>query len=42
MEKTIIQWNFYNWITVVLMVAIGMAVVGAGSSLIRQYTGQGS
>jgi hypothetical protein len=37
MEKTIIQWNFYNWITVILMVSIGMAVVGAGSSLVRQY-----
>lgn len=37
MEKTILQWNIYNWITIVLMAAIGMAAVGAGSSLIRQY-----
>ncbi len=43
MEKTIIQWNAYNWITVVLMAAIGMALVGAGASLIRQYVpGAGS
>lgn len=37
MEKTIIHWNLYNWITVVLMAALGMAIVGAGASLIRQY-----
>jgi hypothetical protein len=37
MEKTIIQWNIYNWITVLLMAAIGMAFVGAGASFFRQY-----
>lgn len=37
MEKTILQWNLYNWITVVLMAFIGMALVGAGASLARQY-----
>lgn len=40
MEKTIIQWNMYNWITIVLMAAIGFALVGAGGSLIRQYVGK--
>lgn len=38
MEKTIIQWNLYNWITVLLMAAIGMAFVGAGASFIRQFS----
>lgn len=37
MDKTILQWNLYNWITVVLMAAIGMALVGAGASMVRQY-----
>lgn len=36
MEKTIIQWNLYNWITIALMAFIGMAIVGAGASLVRQ------
>lgn len=30
-----ITWNMVNWITVVLMVAIGLALVGAISSLVR-------
>lgn len=37
MEKTIIQWNLYNWITVLLMAAIGMAFIGAGASFLRNY-----
>lgn len=28
MDENIITWNFTNWITVVLMVAIGFALVG--------------
>jgi len=39
-EKSIISWNVYNWITIVLMAAIGMAAVGAGASMIRQYVGK--
>jgi hypothetical protein len=31
-----IQWNVVNWITVVLMVAVGWLIVGAGASLVRQ------
>lgn len=34
MERTFISWNFQNWITVVLMVAIFWAAVGAGKSLL--------
>lgn len=37
MEKTYIQWNIVNWITIVLMAAIGMMLVGAVSSAIRTY-----
>jgi len=29
-KETIITWNFPNWVTVVLMVSVGMIVVGAG------------
>lgn len=28
MDRTLIQWNVENWLTVVLMVAIAYAVVG--------------
>jgi hypothetical protein len=42
MEKTIIQWNLYNWITIVLMAAIGMAIVGAGASFVRQFSPGGT
>jgi len=31
-----IQWNIVNWITVLVMVAIGMAVVGFAASMLRQ------
>lgn len=36
MNENFISWNVANWITVVLMVAIGMALVGMASSLVRQ------
>jgi len=36
MEGTYISWNLVNWITVVLMVAIGLAVASAAVSLVRQ------
>lgn len=28
MEKTYIQWNMVNWVTIVLMVALGSALTG--------------
>jgi hypothetical protein len=31
-----IQWNVVNWITILVMVAIGMVIVQMGSSLLRQ------
>ena len=33
MNENIITWNVTNWITVVLMVAIGWAIVNAGKAL---------
>jgi hypothetical protein len=36
-DTAIIQWNLYNWITIVLMAALGMALVGFGASMLRQY-----
>ena len=36
MNENFISWNIVNWITVVLMVAIGMTLVGAVSSFVRQ------
>ncbi len=34
-EETIISWNATNWITIVLMVAISFAVLGAVAKFIR-------
>jgi hypothetical protein len=34
-----LQWNIVNWITIVLMASVGMLIVGAVSSGIRQYNG---
>lgn len=35
MERVYLEWNIVNWITVVLMAAIGLALVGAVSSAIQ-------
>jgi hypothetical protein len=36
MEGTIISWNPANWITVVLMVAIGFWIVGTATKIYKQ------
>lgn len=36
MMDSYIQWNVVNWITVLVMVAVGMAVIGMVSSFVRQ------
>lgn len=33
MDGTILSWNFTNWVTVVLMAAVGFALVGVGMKL---------
>jgi hypothetical protein len=35
-EPVYLSWNIVNWITVLLMVAIGMAIVGFAASMLRQ------
>lgn len=40
MERVYIEWNIVNWITVVLMAAIGLAVVGFVSSAIQGARGR--
>jgi hypothetical protein len=39
-EGTIISWNPANWVTVVIMVALGFAVLGFGVKLWQQRQGK--
>ncbi len=41
MERSYLQWNIVNWITVLLMAGVGVLIIGAVASGIRQYTGSG-
>jgi len=34
--ESIISWNPANWITVVLMVALGFTILAAGARIIQQ------
>jgi hypothetical protein len=34
-EETVITWNATNWITILLMVAIGMAILGFVSKWVQ-------
>ncbi len=38
-EETIISWSPANWITIVLMVAIGFAILGAAVRIYQQRKG---
>lgn len=38
-ERTYLQWNVVNWVTVVAMATVGMLIVGAIASGIRVYRG---
>ena len=38
-ESVILEWNPANWITVVLMVAIGFAIIGAATRIYQQKKG---
>ena len=35
MDRVIISWTFRNWITIILMVAIGMSIVGIVASFVK-------
>jgi hypothetical protein len=37
MDRVYLQWNLPNWITVVLMAGIGVLILQAATSGIRQY-----
>lgn len=41
-EKIVLTWSVENWITVLLMVAVGFAVLKFGASFIASRTGSGS
>jgi hypothetical protein len=38
-DRVYLQWTIENWITVLLMVFLAMAVIGLFSSAFRHYTG---
>jgi hypothetical protein len=37
MERAYIQWNLPNWITIILMAGVGVVLLQAVASGIRQY-----
>lgn len=37
MEENLITWNVANWITVILMAAIGFALLGLAKKLYAQH-----
>jgi hypothetical protein len=41
-EETILSWNVANWITVILMAAIGFTILGFAMKLYQNRSGQGS
>lgn len=41
-SSVILSWSPANWITVILMVAIGFAILGAASRIYQQRSGSGS
>ena len=40
MNENYISWNMVNWITVILMVGIGMTVIAGAASMIRTGLGK--
>jgi hypothetical protein len=36
MSETVISWTPANWITIVLMVVLGYAIIGAATRIIQQ------
>lgn len=40
MDRTYLQWNIVNWVTVVLMASLGMILIGAISSGLRGFKGK--
>ena len=42
MERTIISWNLMNWFTVLIMAALGYALLGGVAQLIKRQSGSTS
>ncbi len=42
MEETILTWNVTNWITVLVMVAVGYLVLGFVAQIARKTVSQSS
>jgi hypothetical protein len=40
-EETIISWTPANWITIVIMVALGFTILGAAAKIIQQKRASG-
>lgn len=38
-EQTILTWNMTNWITVLVMVALGFFIIGLGAQVLRNRKG---
>lgn len=41
MNETILSWNFPNWVTIVLMAAVGFLFLAALSQVFHKATGSG-
>ncbi len=41
MEETVLDWTVPNWITVVLMVVLGFAVIGFGAKALTKVKAGG-
>jgi hypothetical protein len=41
-ERVYLEWTIENWITVILMVFVGMFAIGMIASAVRHYTGNAS
>ena len=41
MERTLISWNLPNWITIVLMAALGYALLGGVAQLVMRNGASG-
>lgn len=42
MNDSIISWNPANWFTILLMVGIGFAAIGAGVKIVQQKKASGA
>lgn len=38
-EETILSWNFANWFTVIIMAAVGFAILGFGVKVYQKRSG---